>query len=283
VTATTVAVASGGWLALDRSSTLRRRLHERGLLAGPELDVPQAGGGEVMYSTLDAPDGHAYAWGLWVPPGPDVGLCLVCLHGRGGDERFAFESLGVHRFVADAGFDWAVATLDGGTAYWHPRANGFDPLTALTAGLLPALSDRLGSATRFAALGWSMGGYGALLLAERASDAISAAVAASPALWTSFEASAPGAFDDEADFRAHQVLAGAGAGAGPGAGAPLGDVPVRIDCGADDVFAGASRRLLEAEAGMAGGIRPGFHDEGTWRSFLPEQLRWISDVTGAAG
>jgi pimeloyl-ACP methyl ester carboxylesterase len=268
--ATAAAMASGSWLAIDRSSALRRRLHERGLLAGPDLPVPsEEDAGDVVYSTFDAADGHAYAWGLWTPPLADVELCLVCLHGKGGDERFAFEDLGVHRFVAHAGLAWAVATIDGGTDYWHRRASGHDPQTALTAGLLPALAERLGPAVRFAALGWSMGGYGVLLLAERNPDPVAAVVAASPAIWTRSEAAAPGAFDNEGDFRANDVLADAGV---------LDGMPVRIDCGADDVFAGTSRRLLDTVPGSAGGIHPGFHDSGTWRSLLPAQLRWISDV-----
>jgi hypothetical protein len=50
---------------------------------------------------------------------------------------------------------------------------------------------------------------------------------------------------------------------------------VRVDCGEDDVFAGTSRRLLATVPGAAGGIHPGFHDAGTWRSFLPAQIEWI--------
>ena len=53
---------------------------------------------------------------------------------------------------------------------------------------------------------------------------------------------------------------------------------VRVDCGEDDGFAGTSRRLLAAIPGAAGGIHAGFHDEGTWRSFLPAQIEWICSV-----
>jgi hypothetical protein len=55
--------------------------------------------------------------------------------------------------------------------------------------------------------------------------------------------------------------------------------PARIDSGADDAFVGTSRRLLATVPGAAGGTHPGFHDEGTWRSFLPAQLRRLRSVT----
>lgn len=130
---------------------------------------------------------------------------------------------------------WTVASLAGGDDYWHPRADGADPRGALTDGLVPMLAPRGGP---FAVLGWSMGGYGALLLAERPPAGLVAAVASSPAVWASFGGAAAGAFDDAADFRAHDVLAGADElRRGPA---------VRVDCGEDDVFAGTSRRLLEA-------------------------------------
>jgi Putative esterase len=266
------AAVAGGWLAVERSSPVRRRLHAAGLLDGPDRPVPAgSSAGTVAYARLDGPDGHRYPWGLWTPPGAAPSLCLVCLHAKGGDERFAFDALGVHRFVADAGLPWAVATIDGGTGYWHPRTDGTDPGGAVTGGLLPTVAGRLPGGLPFALLGWSMGGYGALLLGPQSPDAVTAVVAASPAVWTSFGDAAPGAFDGGADFRAHDVLAGA-ADRAP-------EQPARIDCGADDAFAGTSRRLLATVPGAAGGIHPGFHDEGTWRSFLPAQLRWLRSVT----
>jgi pimeloyl-ACP methyl ester carboxylesterase len=266
--AATVGVAAGGWAAVENVPSVRRRLHAAGLLDGPNRAVPEVGDiPAVDYGTLAGTDGRRYRWGRWAPAGGGPELCVVCLHPKGGDAAFPFRALGVHRFVAAAGLPWAVASLDGADAYWHRRAGGTDPLAALTDGLLPALAPAGGP---FAVLGWSMGGYGALLLAERPPAGVVAAVAASPAVWTSFGAAASGAFDDASDFRAHDVLAGAAAlRSGPA---------LRVDCGEDDVFAGTSRRLLAAVPGAAGGIHPGFHDEGTWRSFLPAQIRWIGSA-----
>src|SRR4029453_15589301 len=171
--------AAGGWVVVDTVPSVRRRLHAAGLLDRPDHAVPQVEGiPAVAYGVLDAPDGRRYRWGRWTPEGGEPELRLVCLHPRGGDEAYPFRTLGVHRFVANAGLPWTVASLAGGDDYWHPRAGGADPLGALTDGLLPMLAPRGGS---LAVLGWSMGGYGALLLAERPPVGLAAAGASSPA------------------------------------------------------------------------------------------------------
>jgi hypothetical protein len=116
-----VAVA-GGWAAVENLPVLRRRrLHAEGLLDGPDHAVPAVEGvPEVAYGELDAPDGRRYRWGRWARPAAEPELGLVCLHGKGADAAFPFETLGVHGFVADAGRPWAVASLDGGNDHWHP-------------------------------------------------------------------------------------------------------------------------------------------------------------------
>jgi alpha-beta hydrolase superfamily lysophospholipase len=53
-----------------------------------------------------------------------------------------------------------------------------------------------------------MGGYGALLAAERDPAALVAVAPTSPALWLTPGATAPGAFDSPADFYSHNVFAG---------------------------------------------------------------------------
>ena len=73
--------------------------------------------------------------------------------------------------------------------------------------LLPMLDSQDLDTSRVAFLGWSMGGYGALLLGGRLGPARTAAiVAVSPALWLSSGASAPGAFDGPEDFAANNVF-----------------------------------------------------------------------------
>jgi hypothetical protein len=77
-------------------------------------------------------------------------------------------------------------------------------------------------------------------------------------------------FDSDADFRAHDVIAGADR---------LRGLAVRIDCGGSDPFAGAARRLIAAcPEPPAGGISTGCHEAKYWRRMLPAQL----DGIGAA-
>ena len=140
-------------------------------------------------------------------------------------------------------------------------------------GVLPLCAEELGLDPPRALLGWSMGGYGALLAAQTRPGAFRAVVASSPAIWTGREEqrdAVPDAFDSGADFGAHDVVAGAGR---------LGGLAVRVDCGESDPFAEGARRLISAcPERPAGGLSVGCHDERFWRRMLPAQL----DFVGAA-
>jgi hypothetical protein len=113
-----------------------------------------------------------------------------------------------------------------------------------------------------------MGGYGALLLAERLGPARCAVVAVdSPALWLRPSDTAPGAFDDEADYRRNDVFAGR---------SRLARIPVRIAIGTSDPFYAATRSF-------AGGLTPrpatdfsvGGHTVAFWRHSAPVQIRFM--------
>src|SRR5665213_2598390 len=99
--------------------------------------------------------------------------------------------------------------------------------------LIPMLDSQRLDTSRVAFLGWSMGGYGALLLGGRLGPARTAAICAvSPALWMSSGAAAPGAFDGADDYAANNVW-----------GLPnLASIPVRIDCGDSDPFYAATKQ-----------------------------------------
>jgi S-formylglutathione hydrolase FrmB len=118
---------------------------------------------------------------------------------------------------------------------------------------------------RVALLGYSMGGYGALLLASQLGRArVAAVVAESPALWTSPGGAARGAFDDATDYRRHDVFARRGA---------LTGIPVRIDCGLADPFYRAAKEFaggLDPEP--AGSFGRGDHGYGYWRSVAAGSL-----------
>lgn len=203
--------------------------------------VPTGEPGRMTYGVLDSvARGRPVAWTLARPPGPhqdDLPVVLV-LHGRSGNRRTAFDSIGLLRYlaahVAGGGRPFALAAADGGDTYWHPRSSGDDPVTMLVAELPPMLAAQGLRTDRVGALGWSMGGYGSLLLARESARAelggtvVVAAAAASPALFASYADAAPGAFDDAADFARWGNLLD-----GPGV-SPA--VALDVRCGDNDVF-----------------------------------------------
>ncbi len=219
-------------------------------------------------------------WSLATPPNtPGDNLpVVVVLHGRGGDHTTAFKDLKLQDFLAahvsNGGRPFALASVDGGdNTYWHPRRNGDDPIAMLTSEFLPLLKTHGLDTRRVGVLGWSMGGYGALLLAREShrknlqNTDVVAAAAGSPALFTSFKSSAAGAFDDANDFAKYGDLSH---------DPDVGDVPLRVSCGADDAFTDATRRYrANVSPTPAGGINKGCHTEGYWRSLAAEQLAFL--------
>jgi enterochelin esterase-like enzyme len=267
-------LGTGGWAFNDTHPTVLPRL-----LGGCHgVDAPAAGavvtrgrlpsramGGDVGYA-LATPPGH---------PGPMP--VVVALHGRGGSAD-AVMAMGFHEFVAAAVTagrcaPFAVAAVDGGdSTYWHRRASGLDPMTMVLDEFVPMLAARGlgGSRASTAVLGWSMGGYGALLAGETAPEVFGAVVATSPAFWETYSAAAGAhddTFDGEADWRAHDVA---------GHVALLEGMPVRFDCGDLDPFAPVVRRLQAKLPGSAGGISPGCHDDGFSRSVAAEQVSFLA-------
>jgi S-formylglutathione hydrolase FrmB len=261
------AVGAAGAMG-TQTSTGRRALRAVGVLDSVDRAVPEA---DVRVGRGALPGGRRYRWARTGNRDDGPALAIACLHGRNVDEGFAFDTIGVHRFAAAAGLDVVVASLDGGAAgYWHKRRSGEDAMAALIDELAPMLDAKSGGAPK-AVLGWSMGGYGALLAAEEHPGVFGAVAATSPAVWRRAQDTSKGAFDSAADFTAHDVLGGIGRlGAG---------VRVRVDCGNDDPFATTSRELLRLVPGAVGGLRPGAHDAGFWRTLVPEQLRFLTSTS----
>jgi enterochelin esterase-like enzyme len=218
--------------------------------------------GEVGYAVARPPLAGA---GARVP-------VVYALHGRGADERFAVESIRFQDFLAAAGVAVAVVSPDGGPdSYWHPRRRGIDPLKMVVEELVPTIDAELGDGRR-GLLGWSMGGYGALLIGERHPDLFRAAALGSPALWRRFADSAPGAFDDELDFRAHDVFT---------ATDRLDGVALRVDIGRDDPFLSGFRDLRRFRPDGTFHVGHGFHDSAFWRSVAPAQARFFGQHLAA--
>jgi S-formylglutathione hydrolase FrmB len=216
-------------------------------------------------------------WAIARPPGQTKALRpVIALHGKGSDASTVMAG-GVEQGLAqavNAGLPpFAVVAVDGGGSYWHKRASGEDAGAMVLNELIPMLDTQHLDTSRVAFLGWSMGGYGALLLGGRLGPARTAAICAvSPALWLSSGAAAPGAFDGPDDFAANSVF-----------GMPaLGSIPIRVDCGDGDPFYAATKQFIaQLPNPPAGGFSPGGHDPGFWSSQLPAELTWIAPLLTA--
>src|SRR6476661_8891649 len=132
----------------------------------PRVDV--ASGSFTTKFRPDTPTG----WCLATPvvAGYDQAKMPVALflHGTGSDNRFLFDDLGIQavlqRYLVDGGTPFAIAAVDGGDTWWHPRADGTDTQSMLLAEFLPLLASQGFDTARFGLLGLSMGGFGVLLL-----------------------------------------------------------------------------------------------------------------------
>jgi pimeloyl-ACP methyl ester carboxylesterase len=183
----------------------------------------------------------------------------------------AFDSIRVPQVAASLGINVAVAAVDGGPdSYWHRRADGSDALAMLLKEFVPLVRARVGPPPQ-ALMGWSMGGYGALLAAERANRHFQAVSAASPALWLTPGATARGAFDLPANFYANDVFTGVDA---------LRTMGVGVFCGTGDPFYPAARHLVGLmHFPHLARFGPSAHGPEYWRR-APAQLRAIARAPG---
>jgi enterochelin esterase-like enzyme len=201
----------------------------------------------------------------------------VAMHGNGGTGSSAADGLKLDRYLTGAVrtrhiAPFALVAVDGGAStYWHPRAGGDDPIAMIIDELLPRLGRQGARADRFGVIGWSMGGYGALVLAETVgAPGMAAMVASSPALFDSYESAHRTnhlSFGNAADFARNDVFARLGR---------LKDVPAWVDCGTSDPFATMSRRL-RGRLHPAGAMSRGCHDGAFWLRRLPAQLAFLGE------
>jgi len=211
-------------------------------------------------------------WIIARPPGATGPLRpVIALHGVHGNANQVMD-LGVEDGLAQlakAGLPpFAVVGVDGGQSYWHRRANGEDSGAMVLNELIPMLATKGLDISRVGFIGWSMGGYGALLLGARLGPQRTAAICAvSPALYPSFPGSSRGAFDSYDDWTRNTVF-----------GLPaLSSIPLRVDCGNSDRFAPATHQFIaQLRRPPAGGFTAGGHDVTYWRQQLPGELAWLA-------
>lgn len=206
-------------------------------------------------------------WTIAKPSGPLHGI-VFCLHGYEANHRFAFDDVHVPDAAHEVGLEVAVAAVDGGgDSYWHKRSDGTDALSMLLDEFVPLVRHLVGDLPQ-ALMGWSMGGYGALLAAERAASQFLAVAPASPAIWLTPGATAPGAFDGPSDFDANDIFTDLGA---------LRGKAVAVACGTSDPFYVATRDLVrEMDFPHSAFFGPGSHEASYWASVAPDQLQAIA-------
>lgn len=218
--------------------------------------------------TIGFPPGHG--------PGSPLPL-IVMLHGFGGDRTTALVGMSPAQAVALQTDGHPIApvallTVDGGGGYWHSHP-GDDPMGMIVDELIP-MCQRLGLGVppqAIGAMGISMGGYGALLLAETYPDRFAATAAISPAVWTDYDqarAANRDAFPSRASFQANDVILRAGR---------LSGRPVRIASGLDDPFhpgGVALARAVPTTTTMV--ISAGCHTGPFFASQEPPSLEFLS-------
>lgn len=262
----------------DAQGAARRRVQGD----GPDDPPPDVRIGGLIPGTFRSPamGGKDVEFTISFPPGTTPGARLpvvLALYGRGGSHNAPFRldnlALANHQAaIVNAGAPpFAIATVEAGPdSYWHKRASGIDPQTMIVEEYLPVLAERGLRTDRIGLHGESMGGYGVLLLAQRLGRTRVAAVAAdAPAIFRRAGDSSSGAFDDAADFAAHDVLAGS---------PRLAGIPIRIVCGSLDPFYDAVQAFasLPHDPPIVTSYRRAGHSPSYWRSESCAQLRFLA-------
>jgi enterochelin esterase-like enzyme len=270
-TLTAAGVAAVAGVDVTDHSLFQRGVHRIGLASSPNRQFPPSGATERSGSLDSRYMGGHIGWTVSLPEGdaPPTGV-IICLHGYHDNHRFAFDQIHLPDAAASVGLGVAVAAVDGGTdSYWHKRINGTDALSMLLLEFIPMVRTVVGDVPQ-TLMGWSMGGYGALLAAERDPSNFVGVAPASPALWLKSSATAPGAFDNPADFYANDVFTHVDA---------LQKMAVATACGTGDPFYAATRHLVDSmNFPHKAFFGPGYHDAAYWRSVAPDQLRALSSV-----
>ena len=233
-------------------------------------DVPLVAGSFVSAKRK----GITTGWTVAAPAGARNVPVVVALHGFGGHHDSLFgNALGLDRFlaahIAKGGRPIAIAAVDGGNRYWHPRRDGDDPAGMVVDEFIPRLNEMGFDTGRLAFTGYSMGGYGALRFGWKLGpERVKAVSALSPALWTTARAAASIAFDSPADYAANDLY---------GRQSRL-EVPVRIDCGTGDGFQSAVRTYVDGfPKRPAGGFEAGGHDYRFWRRLAPAHVAFLAE------
>jgi S-formylglutathione hydrolase FrmB len=209
---------------------------------------------------------------------------LVFLHGRGGSEDTFTGNEAVYEGLARLGRKAPlVAFPDGGDhSYWHDRDGGNWGRYVMRE-VIPKVEKRFGVDPRRVAIGGiSMGGFGAYDLALKHPRRFCAVGGHSPALWFDGGETAPGAFDDAADFNRNHVV-----GMVHGNSDAFAGMRVWNDFGDEDPFRvydeGFVGYLRADGADLSAHSWSGGHDGAYWSRHWPAYLRFYANALAGCG
>jgi hypothetical protein len=250
---------------------LHRLLH----LNGPNGTVPDVAAGPVTQGRFRSRHRHTeVGYAVCRPPGhrTDPLPVVISLHGENGSHLSGL-GLGLPQFLAQAVADgvppFAIATVDGGTGYYHPH-DGEDAGAMITDELIPLLGRHRLDVARIGLHGVSMGGYGALRIAGLLGAPHVAGVAvAAPALWSDAAGAPPDGFATAAEADRYTLL---------GHQRDLAGIPVRLEVGDGDPFRDAVRDYaagFPAGADVTLTVNAGGHTTGYFRRMLPGDLAFL--------
>ena len=244
----------------------RSRAYDLLGLNGTAGRIPTVEPGDVFRGEIDGA-----RWVMCRPPASTADLpVVIALHGAGGSAEDLIDGLGVDRFLAASGERFVIAAIDGDTSYWHERADGTDTGTLVLEQFLRVLEGYGLDVSRPGFLGWSMGGYGALLLGSTLGTASGPICAVSPALWPTYAEAQDHAFDSEGDFDEHGMFDRRDL---------LTGLDVRVDCGRGDPFFHNVEDFVDG-TGIEFQADRGAHEAAYWTRVLPAQLAWLGARLG---
>jgi len=225
--------------------------------------------------------GYTIAWPPGFKPG-DLLPLVVMLHGDGGTHETAIKGMSPAQLLAisnpqdpkrlNTKVPTALVTVDGGNGYWHPHPDD-DPLGMVINELIPLCQAKgLGGPDRgLGLMGISMGGYGAIAIAEHYPKLARAVAAISPAIWTEYAQAQgvnSGAFTNAAEFDAYNAVTHAAA---------LADLPVLVTSGVDDPFhPGVEAFAKVAPRATAVVVSSGCHTDPFFVASEPEALAFLT-------
>ncbi len=290
----------GGLATLAAGGAVTVDLIDHGVLPGKQVldqldgacSVPEP---SLSFATLGPSySGHFFSrarrrpvgYTIAYPPGHqrrDALSLIVVLHGYGDDHTSALKGMTPAQAVAlrPRLEPMALVTVDGGNGYWTPHPHD-DPMAMVREELIPLCQGwGLGRPPQqIKLLGISMGGFGALAMAEADPQLFLGVAAISPAIWTTFgqaQAANDIAFASRAAFERYDVVTHA---------YRLAGIPLRVAVGRDDPFyPGVDAFLRAAPHVERVAITAGCHTDSFFLSQEPPSLDFLSRyvVHGTSG